>query len=242
MTDPTPVPPFCIAGRRPDAAPCEGPGDAVLIRGPFMSRARDAYTEPVAACVPHGAELFATLHGDRTRAALHEGRITAGPGGDEQAVADTVRRVEAATETAVGDAEPAAGGWRLTPLTECGAPAGPSVSISAAEAEELRAAAGVEDFPTVVLQCAAAAKIPGGDDVSCDGRPDAVRVRPRFSSRLLFNISDALTGCVHHGARLLVAANGGSVKPGPSGTEADAAAVRTRAEAAWAAPAAPPAP
>lgn len=175
--------PYCIAGQGPDAGPCEGPADAVLVRGPFMSRTRDAMTEPVPACVPHGARLFAILHGDRARLAVHENRLTAGPGGDEAAVADALARVEAAAEP---------------------------------------------------IRCAAAA-VPGPVGDPCDGRHDQVLVRPRFTARLRYGLDAAVPGCVHHGARLLVVSNGGSVTPGPSGTEYDANDVRARAERAWSA-------
>ncbi|WP_327385036.1 hypothetical protein [Streptomyces sp. NBC_01207] len=129
--------------------------------------------------------------------------------------------------------------YRLTRLNECGTPAGPSVPITAEEAADIQAV--VEAFPTatLALRCAAAAIPAPGDNTECDGRHDTVVVRPRFSARLRHNVLDTVTGCVHHGARLLVVGNGGSVAPGPGGTEADAAAVRTRAEAAWGILAAP---
>jgi hypothetical protein len=56
-----------------------------------------------------------------------------------------------------------------------------------------------------------------------------------LSARVRHGLDGDVAGCVHHGARLLVVANGGGVTPGPGGTEQDAKDVRQRAEAAWAA-------
>ncbi|MFF4385588.1 hypothetical protein ACFY0G_02160 [Streptomyces sp. NPDC001552] len=94
-----PKPPArCAAATRTDPSPCEGPQYAVLIRGPFMSRARDAMSTAVPACVHHGVRLFTVLHAGRIPGALYEGRITPGPDGDDQAVADLVARILAASE------------------------------------------------------------------------------------------------------------------------------------------------
>ncbi|GAB2778259.1 hypothetical protein [Streptomyces daliensis] len=63
----------CAAAHPKDPSPCEGPGDAVLIRDQHMSRARDEMTEGVPGCVHHGARMLASLTG---------GRVYPGPGAD----------------------------------------------------------------------------------------------------------------------------------------------------------------
>lgn len=177
-----PKPPArCIAATRSDPFPCDSPQDAVLIRGPFMSRARDAMTTTVPACLHHGARLFTELHAGRIPGALYEGRILTGPGGDEQSVDDLTRRI-----------------------------------LAAADCSPVRCAA------AYVLRAR---------DVECDDRHMAVLVRGRFSARIAHSLPAPVPACTLHGALLLAHCGGGSIAPGPDGTERDAAAARDYAEA-----------
>ena len=54
----------CAAAHRQDPTPCEGPGDAVLIRDAAMGRRRsDDDERGVLGCVHHGARMLASLEG-----------------------------------------------------------------------------------------------------------------------------------------------------------------------------------
>lgn len=67
----------CSAARPTDPSPCDGPPDAVEIRGAYVSRAREEMTTGTPACEHHGAELLAATAG---------GRVYPGTAGDDAAL------------------------------------------------------------------------------------------------------------------------------------------------------------
>lgn len=64
---------------------------------------------------------------------------------------------------------------------------------------------------TTANRCAAAHH---DDPTPCEGPHDAVLIRDRQMSRARDAMTEGITGCVHHGARMLASIDGARVYPG----------------------------